>query len=441
MPYGITKEFLFSGDLRLPLAQSPSEEDKQLLDSFIQKDSLLSLDEKGRSIQYNETFRNKRTQRLKELRISEEQYKGVHAGGCAVLCGAGWTRNAKFVEDAYKAGAVIISIGAGAYDNPWTQYWVGSCSPVDYPAEVLTKANMVRFTKEGYKDDRHFSARGTSFSGGPVSSYSGTVYLDTKDPIYRDILGDYEDNSLHMGLYLATHLGITDTVFAGIDMGTSPVDASKWYAGKLTIRKGRRDRQEVLYKDLVEDMENRLQNLLMVNYSMRLYAEGTTPFPSVSAMSSDKLVQAIKKRSYMGVSGYATERSNLTVAERVELADVGKVLRAGVMDAAFIIKHARGLAKKVPEVFDTDQVRKDIDQYDKLQRDPAGCTSCTAKSLGMQTLRLFIAAIQGEHRVKTYEYWGNHMRSRSCVQSQYTYIIPPWEESLSLKYNSLNDRK
>jgi len=438
MAYGVSPELLYSGDLRLALVQSRNPADKETLDELMKNDSLITLN--GNKLNYNADFMDRQKLYLHSLKQARAPFSGAHAGACAVLCGAGWSANPQLMEDAYKAGAVIIAVGSGAHGNPWAQYWIGSASPVDYPKEVLTKSNMVRFTPIKYAREQHFATSGMSFRGPQVHAYPGVVLMPEDEVDFQDIHGDMPDNSFYMGLYVAARLGITDLILTGIDMGHKPTDVNKWYSSQMTINIDLRREHEEKYKNIVKDFDDRLLDKLAVYYGMRVYADQQSPFRAVNTLSSRKIIEAMTRRTSMTIANHSLVRSHVTMADRKELAEIALAASKHKIDPKYIMGHTKGLLEAAPKVFDTDMIRKNLVEYEKAMAAVGGCKSCTQGSLGQHTFRLFVAAVQGEHAQKTFDYWHANMQEKTCYHHGQDYHFPAWHAETAVRYNELRER-
>jgi len=438
MAYGVSPELLFSGDLRLSLAQSQNTADEDTLKELLSNDSLITL--KGNKLEYSKEFMERQKLYLHSIKQARAPFSGAHAGACAVLCGAGWSQNPQLIEEAYKAGAVIIAIGSGAHDNPWAQYWIGSSSPVDYPKEALIKANTVRFTPAEYSREQHFASSGMAFRGPQVHAYPGVVLIPKDEVDFRDIHEDIPDNSFYMGIYLAARLGIADLILTGVDMGAKPTDANKWYGSKMTINIDLRREKEELYRSIITDFDDRLLDKLAVYYGMRVYADQQSPFRAVNVMTSAKLLASLKRRTSRGVANHSLVRTKVTMADREELAEIALEASKHKIDPRYIMDHTRGLLEAVPEVFDTDMLKQNLAKYEEAKKTPGGCKSCDQGRYGQHTFRLFVSAVQGDYAQKTLDYWSTHMSEKTCYHHGQDYSFPTWHAETAARYNELRKR-
>lgn len=437
MKYGIDSTCVNSGDLRIPLLHYNKDEGEKLFDRLREKDSLLRL-EGTNQIRYNEDFLNIQDRYISTARQTRGTYPGLHAGCVGIICGAGWSADANFIQKAYMEGAVIIAIGSGIHNNKFAQYWTGSCSPVDYPHEVLTKGNLIKFTPKKYAKDRYFDSSNMMMRGDDVAKYPGTILLPTSpDQEARRIYGDIEENSLYMGIRLAAQLGISEVVFAGVDMGSNPVNASEWYAGKISRSESSQAEKRDLYKKIIKDFDERLQMYMMGTYGMRFYANTQTPFERVLDMPADALVYAINRRQSVKTNIRQLVRPSINASDKAALGQLVATAKKAQISAKDITPHMAKLVSEIPSVFEQPKILADIAEYDKAMASKGGCKSCARNRLGLFAYRQFLQGLKGPHQDKIFDFWKRELPDKTCYHFQRDYVFAPWHQDKQDQYDKL----
>ncbi len=441
MKYGVDSTCVHSGDLRVPLLHYNKQEGSDLFDRLIDKDALLSLKDSNQ-VRYNDEFLKIQDNYINTIRQTKGTYPGIHAGCVGVLCGAGWSADANFIQRAYMEGAVIIAIGSGIHNNKFAQYWTGSCSPVDYPHEVLAKGNLIRFVPKKYSRDKFFDQSSMMMRGEEVGKYPGTITVpDIPDKSTRTLNGDLPENSLYLGLRLAAQLGITEVVFSGVDMGSNPVNSSEWYSGKVSRSESSISEKRVLYDKLIKDFDERLHPYMMGAYGMRFYADTQTPFSKVLDMPSDALIYAINRRSAIQTNVRQVSRPDMSSKDREKLSTLAARAKTEQLSAKDITPHMAKLVQEIPEVFDQPKVLTDIVDYDKAISAPGGCKSCARNRLGLFAYRLFLQALNGRHKAKVFDFWKRELSEKTCYHYQRDYVFAPWHEDRQKEYDKLRTQE
>jgi hypothetical protein len=439
--YGVDSKTIHSGDLRVPLVHYKGEIDG-LIDKLIGLDSLISVGGKGgNQLIYNDDLLEVQKMYLHSIRQAAAPFSGVHAGGVGIICGAGWSADPNLVQRAYLEGATVIAIGSGIHNNKFAQYWTGSCSPVEYPHEVLAKDNLIKFVDKKYSRHRFFDSASMQLRGDEVHKYPGVSLLENDgDTMSKGIHGDIEQNSLYMGLYIAARLGLSDVVLTGVDMGHNPTDSSQWYAGQMKRSSSSIEGKRSSYANIIKDFDTRLHQLLLGKYGMRIYANNQSPFAKVIDMPTEPLIYALNRRSRIRVSVVQHDRPTLSMEERVELVTIAKKAGAHELKATHLTPFMGKLVEQIPEIFDQVKVKQDIAEYDAAMAAKGGCKSCAQNRLGRFTYRLFLTGMTGPYKEKIAGFWKKELSGYTCYSFQAEFIFAPWHADKQAAYDELRKR-
>jgi hypothetical protein len=404
-------------------------------------DTLIRLDKRDNSLNYDEEFLSRKKVHLDNIAQSREPFVGIHAGACAILCGAGHTYNKTLTEQAFLKGHVIIAIGSGLLDNPYASYWIGSESPVNYSGALFRRDNCIKFVDTEHMQHRFFSAQVNRFRGETVNKYPGVFEVMNKKG--KDIYGDLPINSFYKGLYLASRLGISDVVLNGIPLGASLEDPGKWYSPAITMSSLSNfiASKEKPYKDIIADFNNRLCSYMLRKYYMRIYTtEVNSPFRYIPYIPIELMLTSLARQVELSAPGNTRQRLLLSYTEKTRLDDIVKIMEQTKLDTLSIGHHSSALIKLIPELFDTDLIRNNTKEFNEEIAKKGSCSSCSANKLMGYTLRTFITGLSTPaHRDKLLEFWKQNIDKR-CYAIGSELMFPPWEDKIAEEYNNLKGK-
>jgi hypothetical protein len=431
MPYGFSKGFIASGDLRFTLV----ERHKGQLPDGLFCDKLISVDEDKKVIKYDEGFSKRRNTYIAGLQQNRSALNNLYPGATAILCGAGVGYNPTLVRDAHSLGAIIISLGSNIKQNNYAHFWTGSDSPVDYPPEALQRVSTVKIIPAAYNKDRYFNETVKTFAGGSVDTFPGTVLVNIDDPAYTDIKGDMPANSFYYGLTLAIQLGITDIVLTGVELGVKTKGA--WNYPGISLTEEQIAEKQTKYALIQDDFNTRLRANLQAEHCMRLYSDANSKSISdtISSLSADIILKDLQRKARRSVQPVFA-RSKYKMSARREISALSTELEAKAIRPAEIVPVLDKLMIAVPEVFDTKELRQIRDQYYALLATPSACTSCALNRIAHMPHTAFTHGLRGPKAEPVLAFWKQYFPNKTCIRIGKDWYIVPWEADIQERYTT-----
>lgn len=390
MKHGMSRPFIESRDLRVMLVMSAkdnSPEMRTLFDS-IKYDDMLKFDESKNVFDYAGNYPMRRSEWKRKnaennILVGSSSLQNIMWGATAVIAGSGPSYNANMVARAKGAGSCIISVGNNIWSNNQADYWVGRQSLDRYTSLLLSNNTALKFFPHRTQKSRYFQESLGRHTGPLASEIPGAQFYNKAKLLFQ------EPSSLSVAFSVAAYLGFSTIITTGVDLGPSADD--RWYvmpervpAPNTVVDKTER---YSLVRQALPSIKKKLHSI-----GIRWFNIGSTLGEVVPELDPGFTIEALSGiRSIEKPQPTITE-SLLDAETTQEYAKFKEELDRYAMGARVVAPKLTELIERMPEVFDTDQIRSNRDEYISII-DTASCTNCAKNRLGSKAWAAFKAAV------------------------------------------------
>lgn len=405
--YGLTKEVIESGDLRVMLAIDPvGTENNKLFEIVRGYDDLIQVKEgKRNALTYNLEAvgrYNNLQSTLRELRpflIDEQRVQGpcgVFQRGTCVIAGTAPNLDREFLKTAKEAGIPIIGLGNICYTDLEIDYWIGRQDAISYLPKPMETQRIQAFVNNDFIQEGLWDSVSKKQSNVTPASCVNVLGYRTVGTSFAEWLknpagltdGGYASSFL-TGISLAVVMGFHNVILTGVRLGGNVSDyfvfdevphaetIHRKAATYIRIRKHFGD----VYKALTD-------------YGIRIVGIGDIPL-RIPKLSNKYMSRALHSTLSL-TRRVDADKTRVTLpadSKRRYLASV-RDCQAHIVTPPILLDHAKELIKMVPARFSTDSIKTAMENYETARIRPGGCTGCQKGKAGQPLYKVFEQGIK-----------------------------------------------
>jgi len=393
--YGLTKEAIESGDLRIMLAVTPNgTDDNRLFERVRKMDDLLGIREGKRPTitynmdalgRYNNLQKTLRT--LHPFKVDGQAVQGpcgLFSRGTCVIAGTAPTLDKEFIKVARGYGLPIIGLGNISYTDVEMDFWLGRQDILNYLPKPMESQRIQAFVNEDSYGNGLWDpmtkkqAKLTPATCANTLSYSvsHTPFDEwLKDP--RGVTDAGHDSSFTTALSLAVLMGCHNIILTGVVLGGQVDD---FFVYDEVPHADSIKRKESVYDD-IRSGSMRIYNAL-ASYGIRTVSTGIIN-ARIPRLPTDYLNRALH-----GVLALTKRidpkrvKVTLPADSKRSYLKAARDIQQHMVTPTVILDKASAFIEKVPARFGSGEVKHAMDEYEKAKRQPGGCTGCMKGKVG-----------------------------------------------------------
>lgn len=415
--YGLTKEAIESGDLRIMLAVEPSgSSNNALFERTRALDDLLQIKPGQRpSLVYNVEalgrYNNlQRTIRLQHPFLKEGQEVsgpvGTYTRGTCVLAGTGKSLDFEFLKKAGELGLPIIGLGNISYGDVRIDYWIGRQDVLTYLPGPIETQRIQAFVHADYIEDGLWDPMTKSQARITASQSVNTLGYKTVSTPFEEWLKVPENitdggygSTFVAGLSLAVLMGFHNIVLTGIDLGGR---LSDYFCFPEIPHAETVKRKLGPYTNIRRDFTGIYK--ACASYGIRIVGVESSPF-LIPVLPIKYMERAL--HSVLALTRRVNPKTvKVTIPAQKKRAYLKMIRDAQnhIVSPTVLLDHAKTLMDRYPVRFNTPEARKAIEDYEAAKRRPGGCTGCLKGKVGQPVYEAFEKAIR-EQDQEVHKIW------------------------------------
>jgi hypothetical protein len=410
--YGLTKELIESGDLRMMMALEPEgTENKNMFEWARTLDDLIQVKPGKRPALSYDTAALQRYDALQPRFLTSSILirngvatsgpLGAYRRGTCVLAGSAADLNIGFLDKVRELGFPIIGLGNVCCTYKKLDFWIGNRDVLSYTPYAIDSQVITAFVRDSYLKDGLWDSVSLKQSGITADRSVNTYGYTLESRPITDWLAadncrlcDFEvDSTFTVGLSLAIALGFQNILLTGIKFGGSLEEFFCF--------------DEVPYRDSVQRKAapyTRLRTQFATiyracaHYGIRIGAVEDTPLP-IPRFTIDYLDKVLGNIVMLSRrSAPVKTRITLPPERKRRYLELVKQHQSAMVTPGVLLDTVDAWVKAVPERFGTPAVTKAlVDIQDAAKR--GGCTGCAKNKLGQPIYAAFEAGVKAEDPV------------------------------------------